>query len=310
MRPAVLIATCGLFAMLTASVVLAQAAVPVALQSATGRSASTPELRGEGDGPRLTDRSWLSPVSDRAPWWAPVLSAVVPGAGQFAMGQQRSVGYLVAEGYLIVQQVRARRDANRDRDAYRALAFDVARQQFGGERPRGSWDYYESMEKYLESGTYDRVPGGVLDPETDESTYNGARWLLARQTYWLNPAVAPAVGSPEYQRALSFYESRAVRPAYRWSWRDAQLERDVYAQTIASANRSGQRAVNYVGLIGANHLVSLIDAYVNVRVRRFGGAGVVGLSLESVHTVVESVGDPRDGRRQVRTAFRLAPSFR
>jgi hypothetical protein len=161
------------------------------------------------------------------------------------------------------------------------------------------------MEKYLESGAYDRIPGGSLDPETDETTYNGARWLLARETYWLNPAVAPAVGSPEYQRALAFYQSRAVRPAYQWSWRDAQLERDVFAQTIASANRSGQRAVNYVGLIGANHLVSLIDAYVSVRVRRFGGAGVLGLSMESVHTVVETVGDPLAGRRQVRTAIRL-----
>jgi hypothetical protein len=58
-------------------------------------------------------------------------------------------------------------------------------------------------------------------------------------------------------------------------------------------------------LIGANHLVSLIDAYVSVRVRRFGGAGVLGLSMESVHTVVETVGDPLAGRRQVRTAIRL-----
>ena len=217
---------------------------------------------------------------------------------------------MVAEGYLILQQVRARRDANRDRDAYRALAFNVARQPFGGERPRGSWDYYESMEKFLESGAYDRIPGGAIDPETDETTYNGARWRLARETYWLTPNVAPAVGSPEYQRALAFYLSRAVPAAYRWSWRDAQLQQDVYAQTIASANRSVQRAVNYMGLIGANHLVSLIDAYVSVRVRRFGGAGVGGLRVSSLHTVVEPVGDPRAGRRQVRTAIRLTPGQR
>jgi hypothetical protein len=300
----------GLFVMLTASVAPAQTAAPVALHAMAVRSASDRLDREDNGVPSWIDRGWLPPSSDRSPWWAPVLSAVVPGAGQFAMGQQRSVGYLVAEGYLIIQQVRARRDANGDRDAYRALAFEVARKPFGGERPVGGWDYYESMEKYLESGAYDRLPGGALDPETDETTYNGARWLLARETYWLNPAVAPAVGSPEYQRALAFYQSRAVRPAFQWSWRDAQLERDVYAQTIASANRSGQRAVNYVGLIGANHLVSLIDAYVSVRVRRFGGAGVMGLSMESVHTVVEPVGDPRDGQRQLRTAIRLVPGLR
>lgn len=306
----IIAAAIGGVVLLSASSVRAQGGAPVGLHTASALTKEHSVHRPDSESIPAIDYAWPAPSGARAPWWAPVLSGVVPGAGQFAMGQQRSVGYLVAEGYLILQQVRARRDANRDRDAYRALAFDVARQPFGGERPRGSWDYYESMEKYLESGAFDRIPGGSIDPETDESTYNGARWLLARETYWLNPAVAPAMGSVEYQRALAFYQSRAVPAAFQWSWRDAQLQRDVYAQTIASANRSVQRAVNYVGLIGANHLVSLIDAYVSVRVRRFGGAGMVGLSMESIHTVVEPVGDPRDGRRQVRTAIRLVPERR
>ena len=84
----------------------------------------------------------------------------------------------------------------------------------------------------------------------------------------------------------------------------------MYSQTIASANRNVQRAVNYVGLIGANHLVSLIDAYVSVRVRRFGGTGVSGVRVESVHTAIEPVGDPRDGLRRVRTGIRLVPASR
>jgi hypothetical protein len=62
------------------------------------------------------------------------------------------------------------------------LAADVARKPFGGAQPVGAWEYYEAMEKYLASGVFDRVPGGAVDPETDETTYNGARWLLARQT--------------------------------------------------------------------------------------------------------------------------------
>ena len=311
----------GLFFLLAASA-QGQGGSPVALRSTAVAAASASE-RPEGDqspqggsraaengASRVPSSAWRASRDERAPWWAPVISGVVPGSGQFIMGQQRGVGYLVAEGYLLLQQVRARRDANRDRDAYRALAFEVARQPFGGARPRGTWDYYESMEKYLESGAFDRIPGGVVDPEIDETTYNGARWLLARETFWVNPNVTPAVGSPEYQRALAFYVSRAVPSAYQWSWRDAQLEKDIYGQTILSANRSVQRAVNYVGLIGANHLVSLIDAYVNVRVRRFGGAGVAGVRVESIHTVIEPVGDPRTGRRQVRAAIRLVPTLR
>lgn len=218
----------------------------------------------------------------RAPWWAPVASALLPGAGQFALGQQRSVGYVVAEAYLLLQVLTARRDGDRQRDAYRELAASVARRRFGAQPAVGSWDYYESMEKFLESGGFDRIPGGAVDPELDESTFNGARWLLARQIYWRDPRVAPAATSQEYQRALAFYEARAVRDGFQWSWRDAQLEQDVYRQTIAEANRSYQRAVTLTGVLWMNHLASLIDAYVSWRIRRFGGAGVAGLTVESV----------------------------
>lgn len=308
----------GLMSLVQASTAGAQGGQPVGMRAALARATSIREEAGRTAGPSLAIPAVLRPVQTAAwterdqysPWWAPVASGIVPGSGQLVMGQQRGVGYLIADGYLLLQRVRSRRDANRDRDAYRTLASDVARKPFGGDRPRGSWDYYESMEKFLESGAFDRIAGGAVDPETDETTYNGARWLLARETYWVNPDVAPPLASPEYQRALAFYQSRAVPAAYRWSWRDAQLEKDVYGQTIASANRSVQRAVSYVGLIGANHLLSLIDAYVSVRVRRFGGAGVVGMHLERVSTVVESVGDPRDGNRRVMAAVRLVPAAR
>lgn len=248
------------------------------------RAGASPVPAGLTHAPRALP-SWSADSTRRraAPWWAPVASAVVPGAGQFVMGQQRSVGYLVAEGYLLLQALGARRDGDRQREAYRALAATVARKRFAAQPAVGDWDYYESMEKYLESGLFDRVPGGAVDPETDVTTFNGARWLLARQIYWRDPQVAPAAGSAEYQRAIAFYEARAVRDAFRWSWRDAQLEQDLYRQTIAEANRSYQRAVTMTGMVWMNHLVSLVDAYVAVRVRRFGGAGVAGLSVGGVH---------------------------
>jgi hypothetical protein len=224
-------------------------------------------------------------VSDQpASWWAPLASLALPGAGQSVLKQPRSVAYVAAEVFLVLQYVAANRDGNRDREAYRQLAADVARTPFGGPRPLGSWDYYELMERYLESGVYNRTPGAALSPETDPATYNGARWLLARQNFWANPEVAPPTSSPEYQRAIAFYQASAVTDAFRWSWRDFQLEQDLYRQTIRSANRSYQRATNLLGVVAANHLASLIDAYVTVRIRRYGGVHVAGRSLDGVTT--------------------------
>lgn len=243
----------------------------------------------------------------RSPWWAPVASAVLPGAGQFALGQQRGVAYIVAEGFFVLQAIAAQRDGDRERERYRSIASDVARKRFGGTRPVGSWDYYESMEARLESGAFDRIPGGAVDPETDTSTYNGARWLLARETYWLNPNVNPGAGSPEYARALAKYTREAVTDEYRWSWRDAQLQQDVYKQTIRSANRSYLRSVNLAGVVGANHLASLVDAYISVRIRRFGGAGIAGVKVDGISTDVVPIGDPAKGKRLLRTQVRLVP---
>lgn len=254
-------------------------------------------------------RTALDARAARAPWWAPLASGIVPGAGQFALGQQRSVGYAVAELYFVLQALAARKDGDRDRDEYRNLAADVARRPFSIARPTGAWDYYESMEKFVASGVYDRTPGGAVDPETDETTYNGTRWRLARETFWQDPSAAPPPTSAAYQRALKFYTDRAVIDAYRWSWRDAQLQQDVYRQTISSANRSYQRAVNFAGVVAANHLVSLIDAYVTVRVRRFGGVRVAGLQLDGLESRVEM---PRTVLDQPRlsTGIRLIPLAR
>jgi len=252
------------------------------------------------------ERTGLDARAAGAPWWAPLASGLVPGSGQFALGQQRSVGYAVAELYFVLQAVTARRDGNRDRNEYQSLAADVARRPFSVSRPTGAWNYYESMEKFVASGVYDRTPGGAVEPETDETTFNGMRWRLARETFWQDANAAPPSTSAAYQRALQFYTERAVTDAYRWSWRDAQLQQDVYRQTISSANRSYQRAVNFAGVVAANHLVSLIDAYVTVRVRRFGGVRVAGLQLDGIDSRVHMSRTPLDQPR-LSTGIRLIP---
>lgn len=274
-----------------------QAFNPIAATARTaapGPRPSTVRLAASGHRSALKDTV--------APWWAPVASAIVPGAGQFALRQQRSVAYLAAEAFLVIQYLGARRDANDERARYRRLAADVARAPFGGARPIGSWNYYEAMEHYLESGAFDLVPGGALDPETDEATYNGARWRLARETYWLNPDSAPATSSAAYQNALAAYRERAATDEYRWSWRDAQLEQDLYVQTIAGANRGKQRATTLLGRVAVIHLVSLVDAYVSVRVRRYGGVRVAGLTLTGAETAFAP--GPAPGRERVELRLR------
>jgi hypothetical protein len=213
-------------------------------------------------------------VGGVSPWVAPGLSALVPGLGQGVLRQQRGVAYVAAEAYLILRALNAQRDARRARDAYRDIARTVARAPFGGERPPGPWSYYERLQFTLESGAFNRTPGNGFTPESDPATFNGAIWRLARETFWRDPEVAPDPASEEYRRALAFYQQRAASDDFRWSWRDAQIEQDLYRQTIDRSNEASRLARQMVGLLLANHALSLVDAYVSVRLRVFGeGAG-------------------------------------
>jgi hypothetical protein len=65
-----------------------------------------------------------------------------------------------------------------------------------------------------------------------------------------------------------------VRPEYRWSWRNAQLEQDLYIRTIRRSNMSGREARAALGIALANHLLSAVDAVITLRVEGLeGGTG-------------------------------------
>ena len=203
-----------------------------------------------------------------SPWWTPLASAALPGAGQAVLKQDRFVAYMAVEGYFWLRFFADRREGLRQRDAYRRLANDVARAWFSDEKPVGNFEYYERMEHFIESGVFDAVPGGSIQPETDTTTFNGSIWLLARRTYWTDPYTPPPEGSEAYLRAEALYRERAVLPAFRWSWRDAQLEQDLYRRTISQSNEAFRRAVQDLGVVLANHVLSTVDAYVSVRLQR------------------------------------------
>jgi hypothetical protein len=204
----------------------------------------------------------------RSSAWAILASAAIPGSGQAVLKQDRFVAYLAAEAYAWARYLADAREGRRARGAYRRLASEVARRPFSADRPVGDFEYYERMEKYLESGAFDATPGGELDPEPDTATANGAIWLLARQTYWTDPDAAPPRGSNEYTFAETFYKERAVAPEYRWSWLDAQLEYAEFRRTIRRSNNAYRTSLQDLGLVIANHALSTVDAFITVRLRR------------------------------------------
>lgn len=262
--------------------VLAVAAAPSALAQHTdaGLTLSTPLVIPPGAAVTGAETSPLPRVS-RPRWWAPLASAAAPGGGQAVLGQKRWLPYIALEAWAWIQYIDTRREGGRHRREYQVLARDVARSRFAGPYPAGDFEYYEHMLKNLESGHFDVLPGGEIDPETDTTTFNGRRWLDARRLFWANPDNPPAADSPAYRSALEFYEVNAIPTQYRWSWRSAQLEYDVFRRVIVRSNVAYKRSVEYLGVIIANHALSAVDAFVTLRLRtRAGMPGYLELEGE------------------------------
>ena len=234
--------------------------VPTSPHSAGERPPLALAFPGDRDSSRVAVR--------RPPhWWAPLASAALPGTGQALFQQDRWLPYLAIEAFAWFQYAASRAEGRRQSRSYRTLARDVAQAPFGSTN-EGDFDYYERMKHFSESGVYDLVPGAEIDPEIDTLTSNGALWLLARRTYWADPDVAPATTTPQYRNALTFYATRAVRPEFRYSWRNAQFEHDVFRRTIDRSNDAYRRSVEYLGAVLANHVLSTVDAYVTLRLQR------------------------------------------
>jgi len=200
--------------------------------------------------------------------WVPLASLVVPGSGQVLLGQDRGVVYVALETFAVAAYLRQSGIGRGEGDRFRDLAFEVARRAFAPSIRDTTFEYFETMTRFPESGVYDLDPGPALVPETDLSTHNGAVWLLARRTYWANPDQPPDPSSLEYIRAIQFYQERAVGPNFQWSWRDAPLEHQVFTQAIRRSDAAYRRAGNYLGLLLANHLFSAVDAFVASRLTR------------------------------------------
>lgn len=227
---------------------IGQQPTPVWLPVAAAAEPTTP--RDDGSPPR---------------WLPPAASAVLPGSGQLLQGNNRGALYIAVEALLVLRFISFYGEGQQESDRYRDLAYRVARAPFQPAIRDTAFEYFEQVAKYIDSGPFDADPGPGFAPPTEESSYNGSIWLLAKQTFSANPDSVPDPGSPEYQRALAFYRERAVGPNFLWSWRNAGLEQDLYRGSIEQSDESFRRATQHLGLLLANHLISAVDAFITGR---------------------------------------------
>lgn len=191
-------------------------------------------------------------------------SLVLPGWGQWHLGQRRSWAYLAVEAGLWVTRLELRASGNHYRDRYQDAAWGSGRIQ-DGERTEGSWAYYEAMTEWRRSGAFDADPATPgVQPEEDPSTFNGAKWALARGIYSESGA-PPGESDPAYDRALAYYEEHAYGSAFLWDWtgKDAALAN--YRHLIDRSDQRFRQASAALGAVLANHVLSAVDAYISAR---------------------------------------------
>jgi hypothetical protein len=241
----------------------AQRVAPAAL---TSRSPADSLSRYSPGGPLS---SWGGAVAMRP--YAPVISAIVPGGGQLVLGNNRFVVYAAVELLSWFNYRRDTREQANQEALFKDIARKVARSHFSATLPDADWAYYEQMRDFIESGAYSLTDQGPVVPETDTRTYNGSRWVLAQATHANDRAAA-----------LAEYERIAIKPDFRWSWQNAQLQYDIFIRTTDSRNDAYHSAITDLMLIGANHVISMVDAFATFRLQvqpQQNGRTGIGASL-------------------------------
>lgn len=229
----------------------AQRVEPVAVTAPRVSNASDSLARSPFDAPTSGPR-----VSEGSLRYAPIASAIAPGAGQFMLGHDRFVVYAAVEVLTWWKYFKDTREQTRQEALFKELARNAARSHFSTTLPDGGWTYYEQMRDWLESGRYSQTETGPVVPETDLATYNGTRWQLAQATHGNDPG-----------GALAEYEQLAIKPEFRWSWRNAELQYDIFKRTTEIRNDAYHAGVTDLAIIAANHALSMVDAFVGFRLQ-------------------------------------------
>lgn len=186
--------------------------------------------------------------------FAPLISAIIPGGGQYILGNDRGVVYAAVEFLGWLKFAKDAREKSQQESAFRDIARRVARANFSTTRPDGDWTYYEALRDWLQSGEYS-LSGTDLVPETDTSTFNGYTWKVAQAT------------TASRAQALVVYAQKAAHPDFRWSWENAQLQFDIYKRTTENRNDAAHAMTQDLTIIGLNHVISLVDAFATFRLQ-------------------------------------------
>jgi hypothetical protein len=209
-------------------------------------------------GAQWEERSSQEPVV-AVPGKAFLLSAALPGTGHHLAGHRRWAGYLAADALVWVAFAESRRTGSSLAQAYRDVAWVVARGRIAPRRD-GEWQYYEDLLKYNASGALDVDPGRPgVQPETDPNTHNGALWALARQLFF--PSGSGEGEGEAFRRALDYYLKRGVPSEFAWDWRENTEARATYARLIRASDQERQRSVGFAGVLLANRVLSIVDLY-------------------------------------------------
>ena len=242
----------------------------VGQRGAEMRAGVTPRLFDSAGAVSLRGTIQPARAGERTRQFAPLMSAIVPGSGQYLLGQDRFVVYAAVEALVWWQYGKHAREQDQQQRAFKDLARQVARAHFSATAPDGPWSYYEAMRDWAESGDYSKADVGPVVPETDTNTYNGHLWQLELQTH-------TTVGD-----ALAQYERDAIKPDYQWSWLNASIQLDVFRQMTSKRNDAFRAAQQDLMMIAANHILSLVDAFATFRLQvrpDSRGGGSLGASV-------------------------------
>lgn len=211
-----------------------------------------------------------------------VASALLPGAGQFYLNTDRWVPFVAVETWAWVKYLQNRSRGRELEDAYKDLAWNVARRLTTSTRRDSAFTYYEAIGQYDRSGQFDAdVLTAGLQPELDSTTFNGTQWRRARALFLRGIPAIP--GTTEYEQALAYYRANAVPEDYTWSWGKSLLEQQEFQETISRSDAAFRAATRMMGVILANHIASAVDALVQARMKTLREHRIrIGSMLEPV----------------------------